>query len=90
MIFKKALYLLEETTELEFVKKSMASILEQNTKFSLIGIFDQIMGEDEIIREKGLEYICGPLMAMKHKLFSKNEGLEEVLFELVKKVCLIN
>lgn len=62
---------------------SMATVLQLNTKCALIGIFDQIMGEDETIREKGLEYVSGPLM-MNRKLF--NPEVEEFLFKQIKKV----
>ena len=80
------LLLLEEPAELEFVKMSMATVLKLNTKLALVGIFDQIMGEDENVREKGLEYVCGPLMTMKHELFNQQPEIEKFLFMLVKKV----
>ena len=65
------------------MKMSMATVLQLNTKCALIGMFDQIMGEDETIREKGLEYVSGPLM-MNRKLF--NPEVEEFLFKQIKKV----
>ncbi len=64
----------------------MALVLEMNTKSALIGIFDQIMSEDETIREKGLEYVCGPLISLKQKLFSHHPKNEEFLAEQIKKV----
>lgn len=70
---------------MELVRTSMATVLQLNTKCALIGIFDQIMGEDETIREKGLLYVSGELMMMKKKLF--NPEMEEFLFKLIKKVC---
>lgn len=75
----------EDSTDLELVKISMATVLQLNTKCALIGLFDQIMGEDETIREKGLAYVSGQLMMMKKKLF--NPEIEEFLFKLIKKVC---
>ncbi len=77
---------LEDPTELECVRMSMATVLQANTKYALVGIFDQIMGEDENIREKGFEYISGPLMTMKHKLFNQHPEVEEFLYGLIKKV----
>ena len=64
----------------------MAAVLQMNTKLAMVGIFDQIMGEDETIREKGIEYICGPLMSMRHKLFLGHPENEQYLLELIKKV----
>ena len=78
----------EDSTDLTFVKTSMATVLQMNTKLALEGIFDQIMGEDETIRQKGLEYVCATLMTMKNKLFDSHSENEEVLFNLIKKVCL--
>ncbi len=66
----------------------MATVLQMNTKLALEGIFDQIMGEDETIRQKGLEYVCGTLMDMKQKLFDAHPENEEFLFLLIKKVLL--
>jgi hypothetical protein len=63
----------------------MATVLQLNTKYALIGIFDQIMGEDETIREKSLEYVAGPLM-MKKELF--NPENEKFLLEQIKRVNL--
>lgn len=70
-----------------FVKTSMATVLQMNTKLALTGIFDQITGEDETIRERGLEYISGPLMNMRHKLFIQHPDNEQYFVELIKKVC---
>ena len=57
-----------------------------NTKLALVGLFDQIMGEDETIREKGLEYVTGPLISMRHKLFIEQPENEKFLLQLIKKV----
>ena len=57
-----------------------------NTKLALEGIFDQIMGEDETIRQKGLDYVCGTLMNMRQKLFDSHPENEEFLLVLIKKV----
>lgn len=76
---------------MDFVKSGMATVLQMNTKLALVGIFDQIMGEDEAIREKGLEYVTGPLMSMRHKLFLEKPENEKFLLDLIKKVTsLIN
>ena len=71
---------------MELVKASMATVLQMNTKLALVGIFDQIMGEDETIREKGLKYVTGPLIDMRQKLFD-NLDKEKFLLNLIKKVC---
>ena len=77
----------EDAADLAFVKTSMATVLQMNTKLALEGIFDQIMGEDEAIRQKGMEYVCGTLMTMKHKLFHSHLENEECLLLLIKKVA---
>ncbi len=53
---------------------------------ALVGIFDQIMGEDDGVREKAIAYVSVPLMAMKHKIFIPNPDNEKFLVECIKKV----
>lgn len=84
--FQSLVCFLEDSADLAFVKTSMATVLQMNTKLALEGIFDQIMGEDEAIRQKGMEYVCGTLMSMKHKLFDSRLENEECLLLLIKKV----
>ena len=55
---------------------------------ALAGIFDQIMGEDETVRDKAIEYVSVSLMDMRHKLFIQCEDNEKFLVELVKKVSM--
>ena len=57
-------------------------------KGALIGIFDQILGEDETLREKAIEYVSVPLMDMRHVLFIPKEENEKCLLELIKKVTI--
>ena len=78
---------LEDEGDLGLVKTSLASVLQMNTKLALVGIFDQILSDDETIREKGIQYVAGPLMDMKDKLFVRQPDKEKALVELVKKVC---
>ena len=53
---------------------------------ALSGIFNQILGEDEAVREKAIEYISVSLMDMRHKLFIPSEENEKFLLELIRKV----
>lgn len=53
---------------------------------ALSGIFDQIMGGDESVREKAIAYVSVSLMDMRHKLFIPNEDNEKFLVECIKKV----
>lgn len=76
----------EDEADLGLVKTSMAAVLQMNTKLALVGLFDQIMSDDETIREKGIQYVCGPLMDMRQKLFVKQPDNEKTLLELIKKV----
>ena len=55
---------------------------------SLVGIFDQIMGDDDSVREKAMDYVNVSLMDMRHKLFIPHEENEKFLVELIRKVRL--
>ena len=57
-----------------------------DTQSALAGIFDQICGEDEAIREKGMEYVSTSLVQMRHKLFIPHPENEKFLVEMIKKV----
>lgn len=61
-------------------------MLLMNTQSALTGIFDQICGEDEAIREKGIEYVSSSLVQMRHKLFIPHPENEKFLVDLIKKV----
>ena len=64
----------------------MSSVLLMDAQSAMAGIFDQICGEDESIREKGLEYISTSLVQMRHKLFIPHPENEKFLVEMIKKV----
>lgn len=53
---------------------------------ALSGIFDQIMGGSDGVREKGIEYVSVSLMDMRHKLLIPSVENEQFLVELIKKV----
>ena len=72
--------------DLGLVKTSMSSVLLMDAQSAMAGIFDQICGEDESIREKGLEYISTSLVQMRHKLFIPHPENEKFLVEMIKKV----
>ena len=76
----------EDEGDLTLVKMSLVAVLQMNTKLALVGIFDQILSEDETIREKGIQFVAGPLMDMRDKLFFRQPDKEKALLELVKKV----
>ena len=57
-----------------------------DTQSALAGIFDQICGEDEAIREKGIDYVSTSLVQMRHKLFIPHPENEKFLIEMIKKV----
>ena len=58
-----------------------------NVLGALQGMFDQIMGGDEAVREKGIDYLRTSLMDMRHKLFIPSKENEVFLVEQIKKVC---
>ena len=64
----------------------MAAVLLMDTQSAIAGIFDQICGEDEAIREKGMEYVSTSLVQMRHKLFIPHPENEKFLVEMIKKV----
>lgn len=64
----------------------MSAVLLMNTQSAIAGIFDQICGEDEAIREKGIEYVSTSLVQMRHKLFIPHPENEKFLVEMIKKV----
>ena len=67
----------------------MVSVLQIDTQAALLGIFGQIQGEDESVREKGIEYVCSSLPSMRHKLFIPHPENEKFLLERIQKVvCL--
>ncbi len=76
----------EDDRDLSLVKMSLGTVLQMNTNLALVGIFDQILSEDETIREKGIQYVAGPLMDMRDKLFFRQPEKEKALLDLVKKV----
>ena len=76
----------EDSIDLGMVKTSMSAVLLMDTQNALTGIFDQICGEDEAIREKGIEYVSTSLVQMRHKLFIPHPENEKFLVEMVKKV----
>ena len=70
------------------MKSGLATVLQQDTRRALAGVFEQVSGEDEAVREKALEYVCGPLMSLRHKLFLPHPDNEKALLQLIKKVRL--
>lgn len=78
----------EDPADLGLVKTGMVSVLQADTQHALSGIFEQIMGDDETVREKGIEYVCTSLSSMRHKLFIPHPENEKFLLELIKKVKL--
>lgn len=43
-------------------------------------------GEDEAVREKGIEYVSTSLLSMRHKIFLTNPDNEKFLVEQIKRV----
>ena len=69
--------------QLQFYSKMSPSPLPQG---ALAGIFCQITGDDEGVREKGMEYVSTSLMSMRHRLFIPHQENEKFLLEQIKKV----
>ncbi len=76
----------EDPTDLGLVKTGMVSVLQVDTQAALAGIFGQILGEDEGVREKGIDYVCNSLPSMRHKLFIPHPENEKFLLGQIQKV----
>ena len=72
--------------DLGLVKTSMSAVLLMDAQSTITGIFDQICGDDESIREKGIEYVSTSLVQMRHKLFIPHPENEKFLVTMIKKV----
>ncbi|CAI7992048.1 Apoptosis inhibitor 5, partial [Geodia barretti] len=76
----------EDVIDLALVKTGLASLLQKNTPAAMDGIFSQVGGEDEGVREQAIDYVSSSLMSMRHILFIPHPENEKQLVRHVKKV----
>jgi len=77
----------EDPTELAMVKNSLILLIRKHPKEALAGLFSQVMGDDDVTREKCIEFICNSVMKLKNELFAKNFDNEQFFIEQIKQVC---
>ena len=52
----------------------------------MAGLFSQVMGEDDMTREKCIEFVSNTIMKHKNELFAKNFETEQFFIEQIKQV----
>ena len=86
MIFIQKYHYPEDATELAMVKSSLIILIKKHPKEALAGLFSQVMGEDDLTREKCIEFVCNSVMKIKNELFAKNFDNEQFFIEQIKQV----
>ena len=76
----------EDPTELLLVKNSLILVIKKYPKEAMAGLFSQVMGEDDMTREKCIEFVCNSIMKHKNELFAKNFETEQFFIEQIKQV----
>lgn len=76
----------EDSTELAMVKNSLLIVIKRHPKEALAGLFGQVMGDDDMTREKCIEFVCNSVMKIKNELFAKNFDTEQFFIEQIKQV----
>ena len=79
-------YCAEDPTELTMVKNSLIILIKKQPKEALAGVFGQVMGDDDLTREKCIEFVCNSVMKIKNELFAKNFDTEQFFIEQIKQV----
>ena len=78
----------EDSTELAMVKNSLLILIKRHPKEALAGVFGQVTGDDDMTREKCIEFVCNSVMKIKNELFATNFDTEEFFIEQIKQVIL--
>ena len=68
------------------VKNSLLILIKKHPKGSLAGLFGQVMGDDDMTREKCIEFVCTSVMKIRNELFAKNFDNEQFFIEQIKQV----
>ena len=71
------------------VKSSLIILIKKQPKEALAGVFGQVMGDDDMTREKCIEFVCNSVMKIKNELFAKNFDTEQFFIEQIKQVYLL-
>ena len=79
----------EDPTELTMVKNSLLILIKKHPKEALAGLFGQVMGDDDMTREKCIEFVCNSVMKIKNELFATNFDTEQFFIEQIKQVILL-
>ena len=71
------------------VKNSLIILIKKQPKEALAGVFGQVTGDDDMTREKCIEFVCNSVMKIKNELFAKNFDTEQFFIEQIKQVYLL-
>ena len=74
------------------VKNSLIILIKKHPKEALAGLFGQVMGDDDLTREKCIEFVCNSVMKIKNELFAKNFDTEQFFIGQIKQVtkCIVH
>uniref|UniRef100_A0A1D1ZCQ9 Apoptosis inhibitor 5 n=1 Tax=Anthurium amnicola TaxID=1678845 RepID=A0A1D1ZCQ9_9ARAE len=75
----------EENVERDAVHKALMSLLRQDAKASLSGLFKHVESSDENIREKVICFLKDKVFPLKAELLKPQEQMERHVTDLVKK-----
>ncbi|CAA6672952.1 unnamed protein product [Spirodela intermedia] len=75
----------EENVERDAVHKALMSLLRQDAKASLSGLFKHVESSDENIREKVIYFLKDKVFPLKAELLKPQEQMERHVTDLVKK-----
>ncbi|KAL3842408.1 hypothetical protein ACJMK2_020427 [Sinanodonta woodiana] len=74
----------DDATELSLVQSSLLQLFTLNAKGAAQGIFSQLLGEDEAIREKSLKFLATKLKSVPEDAFNKDT--QDLIIAECKKV----
>ncbi|RUS28188.1 apoptosis inhibitory protein 5-domain-containing protein, partial [Jimgerdemannia flammicorona] len=75
----------EDSEELNTVRQALLAVIRLDPKGSIMMIFGSSLKQKDL-REKTLEFLAADLMPLRGELFAKNDGLEKLFAEEIKKV----
>ncbi|XP_062569449.1 apoptosis inhibitor 5-like, partial [Saccostrea cucullata] len=74
----------DDATENSLIQSSFISLFKFNSKGALEGIFGQILGDDETVREKAIKFLGAKIRTLPEETFDSHS--EELLINMCKKV----
>ena len=65
------------------MKNSLILVIKKYPKEAMSGLFSKVMGEDDMTREKCIEFVCNFIMKHKNELLTKNFETEQFFIKQV-------